>query len=158
MDQALLMRLVNGSRDLRYQLYTIPRWQAKRVTSCLQAAVRGKLHTKVRQAVVRCADVVDWKDVRMVEACGGGSFPAESRQGFLRVAVVAQHTLQSDDSTRREMPRPVNDTHATAADLFQHAVRPQLPVAIGDPDLANGRAKSLFAEFVRYRCVAQQAA
>src|SRR5438270_8020445 len=92
----------------------------------------------------------------MIEAGGGPGFALKPRQGLAGIAMLIQHSLQSDDSPRGRVPRAINDPHAAATDFFQNTILAQLPVAVRNVDYGEKRVEILDIRFLRIKSAAQQ--
>src|SRR3954447_5745057 len=87
----------------------------------IQAAASDELEDKVRSAF-GLAHIVNLHNVGMLQAREGGSFCAQTCQ-VLRLGVKsAQNHLQRHNALKSDLPSPIDDPHAAAADFFDDFV------------------------------------
>ena len=136
------MRVLHRARDLRHQAHHFPRFIAQRQRSFLQAPTRRVFHAEVGHAFLALAYLVDRQDVGVIKAGGSFRLAPETRQRLARIGVITQHPLQRHDAARMALPRPVNDTHPAAPDLFQDFVVTQPPLRVGNGYLVERRSEA----------------
>src|SRR5262249_53118987 len=104
------------------------------------AAVLNQFHAEVVPAVV-LADLVNGHDVRMIEVGDGSRFGAEALHFRRGRQLAGEDHLQGDDAVEGNLPGPVDDAHAAAADLAQ-----QLVVAEGAHRVGSRVGEALLVE------------
>ena len=141
--QALFVGKLDCTRHFRHQFDAFARVFAQRRSDVAQAPACSPFHTEIGQAVIALADFVDRQDVRVIETGCGLCFAAEPLEPFVTVRVVAQHSLQGNDPLRMALPRPINNTHAAAADLTENLVVTEPPFLVRQINLREHALKRL---------------
>ena len=91
------------------------------VDAVLERLPIEKFHGDKGVAVL-LADIVDGADVGMVQGGGGLRFPLESRESLRIPGDILRQKFQRDEALKARVFGLVNDTHASAAELFDDAV------------------------------------
>jgi hypothetical protein len=77
MQNTVLMRVVNGARDLGDQLRSLPDRHRRAPDYFVKLPAFNEFHAEVTGAIP-FAYFVNWNDARMIETRGGFRFPAET--------------------------------------------------------------------------------
>ncbi len=91
------------------------------VDAVLERLAIEKFHGDEGVAIL-LADIVNRADVGMVQCGGGLRFTLESRQSLWIAGDILRQKFQRDESLEARVFGLVNDTHASAAELFDDAV------------------------------------
>ena len=115
------MRLGDAARQRFDQLGRPPRRPGRAVESTVQAAAVDVLQLEEGQAV-GLADVVDLHDVGVLQAGDGLGLGQEADGGLGAGMGAGQDHLQGAGAVQADLPGPVDDPHAAAAQLAQDLV------------------------------------
>ncbi len=120
-NDAFVVRCLHGAGQRLQQACGLPCRQRGAVELPVQAAAGTELQGEEGPAVV-LADLVDLDDVRVLEAGDGLGLGAETCQLRLAGVAAGQDHLEGDDAAQLDVPRLVDDTHATLAELAEDLV------------------------------------
>jgi hypothetical protein len=120
-DDAALVRIVDGVCERRHQLGGLARWLRFALEMVVQAAASDELQRQVGQAVV-LAYLVDLYDVGVLEARHRLGLGAKACQRLRTGVGARQDHLEGDDSLEALLSRLVDDAHGAAAQLAQDVV------------------------------------
>ena len=106
---------LDGQRQQIFAVHRAP------VDAVLQRLPIQEFHGDERLAVL-LANIVNRADVGMVQGGGGLRFTLESRQGLRIPGDILRQKFQRHEALQPRVFGLVNDTHASAAELFDDAV------------------------------------
>ncbi len=121
MNDAPLMRVMNGSGNLLHQFDRLTRWQRASGQSFAKTSPRHEAHRVVATARV-LANFVNWHNPRVIEIRRGLGFGAKPLDFLRRGQLPRQNHLQRDAAIQADLPRLVDSSHPASADLFQQFV------------------------------------
>src|SRR5580704_7629957 len=121
MDDAFRVRRVEGVGNFDAQVEQQLHLERTSGDAVLQRHAIEKFHGDERMSVT-LADFVDGADVGMVQRGGGAGFAAEAFERQSIADEVIGQELQSNEAAEFSVFCFVNDTHASAAELFNDAV------------------------------------
>src|SRR6266496_274235 len=101
------MRVSDGARNLGHHSHTFARVLPERRCRGAKAPARCIFHAEKRQAFLTFADLVNWKDVWMIEAGYRFGFAPKAHECVARIHLMREDALHRDDSTRVLLPRAI---------------------------------------------------
>src|SRR6266480_2250046 len=126
------MGVSNRARDLSHQSHTLARLCAKRGQRRAQAPTHRVFHAEIRQALLTFADLVNRKNVRVIEAGDRFGFAAKAHQRLMRIHLMSKYALYCDDPAGVLLARAINHSHAAAPDFLQDFVMTKAPLLVGN--------------------------
>src|SRR5437773_10001484 len=130
MENSLAMGISDAARDLRHQPHALARLLAEHRRRAAKAPARRIFHAEKREALLTFADLVNRKNIWMIEARDRFGFAPKAHQRVMRVCCMREDTLDRDNATRVLLSRPINHSHAAAPDLFQNFVMTKAPLCV----------------------------
>src|SRR6266705_1972881 len=124
------MRVLDSTRPLGHKPDAFAWFTAQSRPGFLQAAPSRILHGEKRQPVFALADLIDGKNIRMIETGRGFSFTPEAFQRFARIGLIGDYALERDDPARMPLTRAINNAHSAASDFLQNFVVADAPVRV----------------------------
>ncbi len=118
MQNASLMRVVDGAGDGRHQPRGRPRFAVEPRGLNRQVAAGDELHAEVMVTFV-LAHLVDRHDVGMIEVGRRFGLEPESHQVFRAGKSARSYHLQRENPVQADLPGTVNDAHAPLGDHLQ---------------------------------------
>src|SRR6266487_1583231 len=96
----------------------------------MQGSACREFHAEKRKAVLAFAHLVDRKNVWMIQASYSFGLASETLEGLVRIGLVTQDALDSDDPAGVSLAGAINHAHAAARDLVEDFVIAQVPLRI----------------------------
>src|SRR6266568_7617565 len=121
MENAALMRVVNGASQGRHQLRQVSCVHRHAAQVLPQIGSLDQLHAQ-EALVVQCAEFVDRNNVRVIEFCGGFCFDLETLDGPSRGQMAVANHFERDESVEADLASAINHPHAAAGDLIENFV------------------------------------
>jgi hypothetical protein len=125
-DDAVGVRIMDGTRHLFDQPGRFARRHWLPAKLSIQATTIHEIHHNVRlfSILASVAEVMDWYDVRMVQAGNGFGFTAKARQKLPAIQPIRLNHLDSHQAVEVDLASLVDDTHSPLAqDLYKFEVR-----------------------------------
>ena len=137
MHDTALMRYVDGVGQRGNECSRLASRLRMPLDFLSEVATLNELHREVRPAG-HVANVVDLHDVGVAQAGDRLRLAQEALQLYRPGAGVGQQHLQGDRAVEAQVPRPVDDAHAAAAEQRLHPVAGNLRHGGG---MGSGRAR-----------------
>src|SRR5436309_12998783 len=99
MKNSLAMRVSDRARNLGHHPHTLAGLFAKRSGSVTQAPARRVFHAEKRQALFTFTNLVNRKNVWMIEAGDGFGFAPKAHQCLVRIHIMSEDAFHRDDPT-----------------------------------------------------------
>jgi hypothetical protein len=131
MENSLPMSVSDGACNLRHHAHTLARVLAELRRRSPKAAAGGVFHAEIRQPFFTFADLVNGKNVWVIEARDRFGFAPKAHQRLVRIHLMSENALYRDDAPRMLLACSINDPHSATPDLFQDFVVTEAPVRIG---------------------------
>src|SRR5262249_43348704 len=90
------------------------------------------------------ADLVNRKDVGMIETRGRFGFATETLESFARIRMIGQDALEGDNAPGMALPCTINHTHPAARDLLQDFIVSEAPFSVANIDLREELIEAYF--------------
>src|ERR1051325_9873336 len=116
-----------------------------------QAASGSEFHTKKWKTILALAYLVNRKDVWMIQTCS--SFATEAHERVVRIRMMTQVSFQCDNPTGVTLSCAIDDTHSTAANLFEDLIIAESPIRVTHIDFIE----DTFQRFALVRFLAETA-
>src|SRR5439155_11801517 len=128
---ALAMGVSNRARNFRHQSHTRARLSAERSCRATQASACRVFHAEKRQRLLAFADLVNRKNVWVIEAGDRFSFAPKAHQHLVRIHLMSKDAFHRDDPAGVLLARAINYSHPAAPDLLQDFVMTEPPLCVG---------------------------
>src|SRR5436189_107211 len=122
MQNSLAMSVVDSAGNLCHQLHTPARVLAECRCCGAKTPARREFHAEKRQALLTFADLMNGKNVRVIEASDCFGFAPKTHQRLMGIHLMSEYAFHRDDPTGVLLPCAINHSHPAAADLFQNFV------------------------------------
>ena len=132
MQNSLAMSVSNRARNFRHQSHTFASLRAERGCRSAEASTLRIFHAEKWQALLTFTDLVNRKNVWMIETRDCFGFAPKAHQRLVRTHLMSEDAFHRDDPAGVLLPRPINHSHAAAADFLQNFVMTETPLCIGD--------------------------
>src|SRR5262245_64791037 len=124
MKNSLTMSVRNRARDRSHHLHTFARILAKGRSRGTKAPTSRIFHAKIWETFFALADLVNRKNVGMIEARDRFGFAPKAHQRLMRVHLMSEDALYRNDPAGMLLARTINQSPNPTADLFQSFVIP----------------------------------
>src|SRR6266511_5471678 len=131
MQNSFVMRVSDAARDFCHPPYTLARLGMERRCRSSKASARRVFHAEKRQALFTFADLVNRKNVWVIEAGDRLGFAPKAHQRLMRVHLVSKDALHGDDPARVLLTRAINHSHTATSDFLQDFVMTEAPLFVG---------------------------
>src|SRR5262245_54876481 len=142
MENSFTVSVCNGPRDLGHHPHTFARILAERRCCGTKAATRRIFHAEIRQAFFVFADLVNRKDVRVIEARDRLGFASKAHQRLVRIHLVSEYAFHRHDPAGMLLPCAINHSHAPSPDLLQNFVMTEPPLRVSYVRFCENALKS----------------
>src|SRR5206468_4476819 len=131
MQNSLAMSVSNRARNFRHQSHTFASLRAERGCRSAEASTLRIFHAEKRQALLTFTDLVNRKNVWMIETRDCFGFAPKAHQRLVRIHLMSENAFHRDDPAGVLLPRAINHSHAAAADFLQNFVMTKVPLLVG---------------------------
>src|SRR5262249_32263344 len=115
MQNAMLMRVVNGARHLGDEFYRLTDWHWFTLDHGVKLAAIDEFHAEIAGAVA-FADFVDGNNAGMIKAGSGFRFPAKTLQMRIGSPMPEANYFESYYAVETFLPRAIDHTLASPTD------------------------------------------
>src|SRR5262245_64485163 len=115
------MRFAEGAGDVGDAFQSPFQRQVPVAQALAQLSAIDQFHDEERATVFGFAEIVDYRDVSVIERCGQTRFALESRAEFLVVARLVSE-FYGDSPRQTGVFGEIDGTHPAFADFFQNVV------------------------------------
>src|SRR5581483_4579684 len=127
MENSAAMGVLNCSRHFRHEFHTFRRFLAQRLDVFAQTSLFRELHAEKRQTILTFTHFINWKNVRVIQACHCLRFSPETPERSAGIRSIAKHALYRDDSLGMALLRAIDYTHAATTNLLEYLVIAEEP-------------------------------
>src|SRR5437773_2947082 len=131
MKNSLAMGVSNRARNFRHQSHTLASLRAERGCRSAEASTLSIFHAEKRQALLTFTDLVNRKNVWMIETRDCFGFAPKAHQRLVRIHLMSENASHRDYPAGVLLPRAINHSHAAAADFLQNFVMTKVPLLVG---------------------------
>src|SRR5262245_52859167 len=128
MENSFAMSVRNSARSLCYHPHTLASVLAQHICCVTQAPSRCVFHAEERETFFTFANLINRKNVCVIETCDRLGFASKTNQRLMRVHLMRQHPFHRNDPVRMLLSCAVDDPHSATPDLFQDFVMTETPV------------------------------
>src|SRR6516162_1054069 len=130
MEYSLAVSESNGASDLSHHPHALTQLRAQRQRCGTKASTACVFHAEIRQAFFAFADLVNGKNIWVIEARDRFRFTPKTHQRVMRVHLMRRDALHRYDPTRMLLARTIDNPHSPTPNLFQDFVMTETPVRV----------------------------
>ena len=122
MEYPFAMSVGDGARDLGYQSHTFTRVGAKCRCRSTKAPALRVFHAEKRQAFLTFADLVNGKNVWVIETRDRFGFAPKTNQRLVGIRLMSENAFHRDDPAGVLLARAINHSHPASPNFLQDFV------------------------------------